>query len=55
MVGEKNFDDIKKSGNGAVISWYSPVGPLQFIFARAISPEDGDDTSNFEFSLGTKF
>ena len=55
MVGEKKFDDIKKSGNGAVISWYSPVGPLQFIFARAINPEDGDDTSNFEFSLGTKF
>jgi len=55
MIGENSFDEIKKSGNGAVISWYSPVGPLQFIFARAINPEDGDETSNFEFSLGTKF
>ena len=55
MVGENNFDQIKKSGNGALISWFSPVGPLQLIFSRAISPEDGDDTSSFEFSLGSKF
>ena len=55
MVGEDSFNEIKKSGNGVVISWYSPVGPLQFIFAKAIDPETDDDTSNFEFSLGTKF
>lgn len=55
MIGEKSFSEIKKSANGALISWYSPVGPLQFIFARAISPEDGDETANFEFSLGSKF
>jgi len=55
MVGEKNFDEIQKSGRGVVISWYSPVGPLQFIFARAVNPEADDKTSNFEFSLGTKF
>lgn len=55
MVGEDNFNEIKKSGNGALISWFSPVGPLQFIFAQAISPEEGDNTSSFEFSLGSKF
>lgn len=55
MVGEKSFSEITKAGNGLVISWYSPVGPLQFIFARAISPDAGDETSSFEFSLGTKF
>ncbi|MEA3513771.1 MAG: outer membrane protein assembly factor BamA [Campylobacterota bacterium] len=55
MVGEEKFNEIKKSGRGVVVAWYSPVGPLQFIFARAINPEDGDRTSNFEFSLGTKF
>jgi outer membrane protein insertion porin family len=55
MIGESSFTETKKSGNGVVISWYSPVGPLQFIFARAINPEVDDETSNFEFSLGTKF
>lgn len=55
MIGESSFTEIKKSGRGLVVSWYSPVGPLQFIFARAINPEVGDSTSNFEFSLGTKF
>jgi outer membrane protein insertion porin family len=55
MIGEEKFNKIKKSGYGASINWYSPVGPLQFIFARAISPEPDDKTSNFEFSLGTSF
>jgi len=55
MIGEDKFTQIKKSGRGAVISWYSPVGPLQFIFSRAVNPDDGDSTSNFEFSLGSKF
>ena len=55
MIGENSFGEIKKSGNGVAISWYSPVGPLQFIFAKAVNPDDGDETSNFEFSLGSKF
>jgi outer membrane protein insertion porin family len=55
MIGEEKFNEIKKSGYGASIDWYSPVGPLQFIFARAISPAATDKTSNFEFSLGTSF
>lgn len=54
-IGENDFGTIKKSGKGAVISWYSPVGPIQFIFSRAIAPEKGDNTSNFEFSLGSRF
>lgn len=55
MIGEDSFTDVKKAGQGLVISWYSPVGPLQFIFARAVNPDADDKTSNFEFSLGTKF
>lgn len=38
-IGENDFTTIKKSGDGAVISWYSPVGPIQFIFSRAIAPQ----------------
>lgn len=55
MIGENSFSEIKKAGTGALISWFSPVGPLQFIFSKAVSPEEGDDTSSFEFSLGTRF
>ncbi len=55
MIGEDKFNQIEKAGNGIVIAWYSPVGPLQFIFSRAVNPDADDRTSNFEFSLGTKF
>jgi len=55
MIGYKKFNNFKKSGYGISIDWYSPIGPLQFIFARAISPEENDKTSSFEFSLGTAF
>ncbi len=55
MIGEDSFTDIQRAGQGMVISWYSPVGPLQFIFSRAVNPEADDKTTNFEFSLGSKF
>jgi outer membrane protein insertion porin family len=55
MIGEDNFDDIQRSGTGAFISWNSPVGPIQFIFAEALDAEQGDETSSFEFSLGSQF
>ena len=55
MIGEKNFTEIKKSGYGVLFEWFSPVGPLQFIFSRAIAPDPGDKTSSFEFNLGGTF
>ena len=55
MIGENDFTDIKRAGTGALIEWISPVGPLQFIFSKALDAEDGDKTSSFEFSLGTSF
>ena len=55
MIGEDSFNEVTKSGTGVAISWSSPVGPLQFIFARAINPDSTDKTSNFEFNLGGKF
>lgn len=55
MIGEKSFTQIKRSGTGALISWLSPVGPVQFIFSEALDSEDGDKTTSFEFNLGGKF
>lgn len=55
MIGENNFSDIQRSSTGAVLEWISPLGPLQLIFAKAIDAEAEDDTSTFEFSLGSSF
>jgi outer membrane protein insertion porin family len=55
MIGEDSFSDIERSGAGALLEWISPMGPLQLIFSRALDAEAGDDTSSFEFSLGSSF
>jgi len=55
MIGQTSFTQIKRSGTGALIEWISPVGPIQFIFSHALDDEDGDSTSSFEFSLGSRF
>lgn len=48
-------EDYKRSGAGALISWNSPVGPIQFIFSQALDDEPGDRTSSFEFNMGSQF
>ena len=55
MIGDDSFTEIKRSSAGAVIEWQSAFGPINLVFAKAINPEDGDRTSKFEFSMGTKF
>jgi len=54
-TGTVSFEDISRSSVGAVIEWQSGFGPIDLVFAKAINPEDGDRTSTFEFSMGTKF
>lgn len=53
-IGDGGFD-IKRKSIGLGVSWISPVGPIQFIFPKAIGKKDGDETSNFEFTFGTSF
>ncbi len=55
MIGEDNFTDTVRSSTGAVLEWVSPLGPLQLIFAKALDAEADDETSTFEFSLGSSF
>lgn len=55
MIGEDNFSDVARSSTGAVLEWISPLGPLQLIFAKALDAEADDETSSFEFSLGSSF
>lgn len=53
--GDMDFDTITRASTGAVIEWQSGFGPINLVFAKAIDPKDGDRTSVFEFSMGTKF
>ncbi len=46
---------IIRSGAGLAIEWFSPVGPVNLIFARALDDEPGDKTTNFEFTIGQRF
>ncbi|QOP41671.1 outer membrane protein assembly factor BamA [Sulfurimonas marina] len=48
-------NDISRAGYGAGIEWFSPVGPIQLMFAKAINPQDGDKTQTFEFTMGQRF
>ncbi len=55
MIGDDNFDDFTRAGTGAVIEWFSPMGPISLVFAYPLMEEDGDKTSNFEFTMGQQF
>jgi outer membrane protein insertion porin family len=55
MIGESSFSEIRRSSAGAVIEWRSAFGPINLVFAQALDDKVGDETSTFEFSMGTKF
>ncbi len=55
MTGEDSIDEITKEGYGVALEWFSPMGPINLVFARARDPEDLDRTSSFEFTMGRKF
>ncbi|NDJ27321.1 outer membrane protein assembly factor BamA [Campylobacter sp. MIT 12-8780] len=57
-VGRSVLDidkSIHRYSTGMAIEWITPIGPLQLVFARALNDKPGDDTNNFEFTLGTRF
>lgn len=55
MIGRKNLDEIKRMSTGIGIEWITPIGPLQLVFAKPLNDKKGDNTSTFEFNLGTRF
>ena len=46
---------IQRYSTGIAFEWVTPMGPLQFVFAKPLNPKDGDDIENFEFTMGTRF
>ena len=51
---EWDFGDIKQSV-GAGLRWLSPMGPMRLEWGYVINPEPGEDTNNWEFSMGGNF
>ncbi len=48
-------NNISRGGYGLGLEWFSPVGPIQLMFAAPLLEEVGDKTSNFEFTMGQRF
>ena len=55
MIGINRFNEIKRAGYGTSIEWYSPIGPINLIFGRALNEDVLERTSSFEFTIGRKF
>ena len=53
-VDVRDSSDVRSSV-GASIIWNSPLGPLRFDYARALTKDRYDVTQAFRFSGGTKF
>ncbi|RPH89628.1 MAG: outer membrane protein assembly factor BamA, partial [Desulfobacteraceae bacterium] len=55
-----NKDDSIDAGNfkktvGLGVRWYSPMGPLRLEWGWNLDPKPGEDSNNWEFSIGTFF
>lgn len=55
FIGDESLTEISRGGYGAGLEWFSPVGPIQLMFALPLNEHDGDNTSNFEFTMGQRF
>ncbi len=55
MIGTSSLNENKRAGAGVGIEWFSPLGPIQIIYAKPLNEKDGDKTSNIEFTIGTRF
>lgn len=52
--GEEFFSDMRYS-SGVGIRWNSPLGPLRLEWGYNLDPEEWEDDSQFEFSIGKFF
>jgi outer membrane protein insertion porin family len=61
FIGDDSIDEISRGGYGAGLEWFSPVGPIQLMFAAPLNENAGnpdgikDRTSSFEFTMGQRF
>ena len=55
MIGNTNLTEVARSSYGISLEWFSPVGPLQLVFAKPMGQKTGDRTAPFEFTIGQRF
>ncbi|MEA1982273.1 MAG: outer membrane protein assembly factor BamA [Campylobacterota bacterium] len=55
FIGDESISDISRGGYGTGLEWFSPVGPIQLMFAAPLNYQDGDRASSFEFTMGQRF
>ena len=55
FIGDSSLDEYSRGGYGAGLEWFSPMGPIQLMFGKALNSKPGDKTSTFEFTMGQKF
>ncbi len=54
-IGTSSLSEFSRGGYGISLEWFSPMGPLQLVFANPINPESEDRISHFEFTIGQRF
>jgi len=55
LIGDDSLSEFSRGGYGAGLEWFSPVGPIQLMFAKPLNEKPGDETSSFEFTMGQRF
>lgn len=55
FIGDDSLSEISRGGYGLGLEWFSPVGPIQLMFARPLNEQEGDRTAAFEFTMGQRF
>ena len=53
-VDSFSSDELRQSV-GLSAKWFSFIGPIEFSYAFPLNDEPGDDTQEFQFSLGARF
>ena len=55
FIGDSKLDEFSRGGYGVGLEWFSPVGPIQLMYANPLNEKVGDNTSAFEFTMGQRF
>ncbi|MBU1659734.1 outer membrane protein assembly factor BamA [bacterium] len=55
FIGDDSLREISRGGYGMGLEWFSPVGPIQLMFANPLNEQSGDRVAHFEFTMGQRF
>ena len=55
FIGDDKLTEYSRGGYGVGLEWFSPVGPIQLMFAQPLNEQENDRTSVFEFTMGQRF